>query len=131
MMIEPEPTEVMPTMNPAMAPRRIVGSGLGTTSGRDILVAPSPSGSRFCHIWNSARATRDRKSTRLNSSHGYISYAVFCLKKKNIKQRIRCDSGSANSHILTTVRACRVDRAARYYDWRHCSIRSTVDHNIN
>src|SRR2546429_5793543 len=28
-----------------------------------------------------ARA-RDRKSTRLNSSHGYISYAVFCLKKK-------------------------------------------------
>src|SRR2546422_5848839 len=28
-------------------------------------------------------AERDRKSTRLNSSHGYISYAVFCLKKKN------------------------------------------------
>src|SRR5205809_8125691 len=27
---------------------------------------------------------RDRKSTRLNSSHGYISYAVFCLKKKNL-----------------------------------------------
>src|SRR5687768_18334681 len=27
----------------------------------------------------------DRKSTRLNSSHGYISYAVFCLKKKNRK----------------------------------------------
>src|SRR2546429_2982548 len=34
----------------------------------------------------------DRKSTRLNSSHGYISYAVFCLKKKkkNIKRVIRC-----------------------------------------
>src|SRR2546429_4078131 len=29
------------------------------------------------------RAALDRKSTRLNSSHGYISYAVFCLKKKN------------------------------------------------
>src|SRR2546429_7043091 len=29
------------------------------------------------------RQIRDRKSTRLNSSHGYISYAVFCLKKKN------------------------------------------------
>src|SRR5687768_17679168 len=27
-------------------------------------------------------AAADRKSTRLNSSHGYISYAVFCLKKK-------------------------------------------------
>src|SRR2546430_11136477 len=30
---------------------------------------------------------RDRKSTRLNSSHSQISYAVFCLKKKNNKQR--------------------------------------------
>src|SRR3989449_5836958 len=29
----------------------------------------------------------DRKSTRLNSSHGYISYAVFCLKKKKKKER--------------------------------------------
>src|SRR2546422_3265731 len=29
---------------------------------------------------------RDRKSTRLNSSHGYISYAVFCLKKKKKQQ---------------------------------------------
>src|SRR2546422_1785196 len=29
------------------------------------------------------KVRRDRKSTRLNSSHGYISYAVFCLKKKN------------------------------------------------
>src|SRR2546429_8230520 len=28
--------------------------------------------------------SRDRKSTRLNSSHGYISYAVFCLKKKKL-----------------------------------------------
>src|SRR2546422_4664107 len=31
---------------------------------------------------------QDRKSTRLNSSHGYISYAVFCLKKK--KQTQKC-----------------------------------------
>src|SRR5438132_5464465 len=29
---------------------------------------------------------RDRKSTRLNSSHTVISYAVFCLKKKNVEQ---------------------------------------------
>src|SRR2546422_6628300 len=34
------------------------------------------------------RNRRDRKSTRLNSSHGYISYAVFCLKKKNNPQLI-------------------------------------------
>src|SRR2546422_4028437 len=32
---------------------------------------------------------RDRKSTRLNSSHGYISYAVFCLKKKKKRQTRR------------------------------------------
>src|SRR5216684_337588 len=32
-----------------------------------------------------SRERRDRKSTRLNSSHGYISYAVFCLKKKKTK----------------------------------------------
>src|SRR2546422_6238442 len=31
----------------------------------------------------------DRKSTRLNSSHGYISYAVFCLKKKK-KKKTQC-----------------------------------------
>src|SRR5256884_1125266 len=31
------------------------------------------------------RDTLDRKSTRLNSSHGYISYAVFCLKKKKYR----------------------------------------------
>src|SRR2546429_4771315 len=30
----------------------------------------------------------DRKSTRLNSSHGYISYAVFCLKKKKNKSSV-------------------------------------------
>src|SRR2546422_7439356 len=35
-------------------------------------------------------ACTDRKSTRLNSSHGYISYAVFCLKKKKNKNHIAC-----------------------------------------
>src|SRR2546422_3079435 len=35
------------------------------------------------------RERRDRKSTRLNSSHGYISYAVFCLKKKKTKHKKR------------------------------------------
>src|SRR5687768_17942681 len=32
---------------------------------------------------------KDRKSTRLNSSHGYISYAVFCLKKKKKQTKDR------------------------------------------
>src|SRR2546422_2478664 len=35
------------------------------------------------HPWDPSPPPGDRKSTRLNSSHGYISYAVFCLKKKN------------------------------------------------
>src|SRR6266436_2260476 len=35
------------------------------------------------HSTASVSTMLDRKSTRLNSSHGYISYAVFCLKKKN------------------------------------------------
>src|SRR2546422_7875191 len=35
------------------------------------------------------RGVEDRKSTRLNSSHGYISYAVFCLKKKK-ETNVKC-----------------------------------------
>src|SRR2546422_1651485 len=53
-----------------------------------------PSGSTFARSttytvrsWNSPQG-RDRKSTRLNSSHGYISYAVFCLKKKKNTDRL-------------------------------------------
>src|SRR2546422_2806147 len=42
---------------------------------------PLPCGTR-APPWLDPPAGRDRKSTRLNSSHGYISYAVFCLKKK-------------------------------------------------
>src|SRR5260221_412000 len=38
----------------------------------------------FKHGARSSRVNRDRKSTRLNSSHTVISYAVFCLKKKKI-----------------------------------------------
>src|SRR2546429_3756496 len=49
-----------------------------------------------------ANRTGDRKSTRLNSSHGYISYAVFCLKKKK-KGMLFAHSRllSATPHSLT------------------------------
>src|SRR5687768_17804539 len=47
---------------------------------------------------------RDRKSTRLNSSHGYISYAVFCLKKKKLdKSALECRASSrlvSKIHLL-------------------------------
>src|SRR2546422_7660271 len=50
------------------------------------VLAPGPSGSRLIGSEGPGARTLyslgDRKSTRLNSSHGYISYAVFCLKKK-------------------------------------------------
>src|SRR2546422_8484813 len=40
--------------------------------------------------WRLAASSHiDRKSTRLNSSHGYISYAVFCLKKKKNQRQLR------------------------------------------
>src|SRR2546422_8189634 len=37
---------------------------------------------KLLRVLEESKIRRDRKSTRLNSSHGYISYAVFCLKKK-------------------------------------------------
>src|SRR5205809_1608990 len=49
---------------------------------------------------------RDRKSTRLNSSHGYISYAVFCWKKKNTW----CTSQSSTCESVSS-----------YYDCLFCS----------
>src|SRR2546426_2101100 len=48
--------------------------------------APRPRGRTRCG--RGARAARDRKSTRLNSSHLVISYAVFCLKKKKERKDI-------------------------------------------
>src|SRR2546429_4642993 len=44
----------------------------------------------------------DRKSTRLNSSHGYISYAVFCLKKKK-KPTEHCTSCSTVNTCLSQI----------------------------
>src|SRR2546422_8526017 len=42
-------------------------------------------------------AFKDRKSTRLNSSHGYISYAVFCLKKKKKKTKKEIDEHNSQT----------------------------------
>src|SRR2546429_4314960 len=41
----------------------------------------------------------DRKSTRLNSSHGYISYAVFCLKKKKTEVTCRIPPNRCPTHV--------------------------------
>src|SRR3989449_2347390 len=47
-----------------------------------LLLSPRRLHWRATRRWRGRSSRRDRKSTRLNSSHGYISYAVFCLKKK-------------------------------------------------
>src|SRR2546422_7810589 len=52
--------------------------------GHDVGRVRHGKGERAVH----ARERQDRKSTRLNSSHGYISYAVFCLKKKKKTENI-------------------------------------------
>src|SRR2546428_1698445 len=53
---------------------------------RRVLRAPGAdsTGRRFAGPWPLEHLGQDRKSTRLNSSHDQISYAVFCLKKKKI-----------------------------------------------
>src|SRR2546429_116543 len=56
---------------------------------------------------------RDRKSTRLNSSHGYISYAVFCLKKKK-KRNLTSKRGEVGYRMLT--RAQLMDRQTHAID---------------
>src|SRR5256884_756829 len=55
---------------------------------------------------------QDRKSTRLNSSHGYISYAVFCLKKKKPKHPLAAPNAAATHPPLrVTTKLAMLDAA--------------------
>src|SRR2546429_5798199 len=63
----------------------------GGNRGRTPAHTPSPT-RRDLPAVSTRSCRRDRKSTRLNSSHGYISYAVFCLEKKKIND--------SNTHTL-------------------------------
>src|SRR2546422_1926542 len=53
------------------------------------VVVTNTTGLQMAGITPDAANPPDRKSTRLNSSHGYISYAVFCLKKKKQAGKLR------------------------------------------
>src|SRR3989449_5277229 len=72
------------------------------------------------------RSHLDRKSTRLNSSHGYISYAVFCLKKKT-RHKLR---------IATDVDFFNYTNAASIFDstlnsrWNRCWSTTFALHDI-
>src|SRR3712207_8859870 len=56
------------------------------------LSVPMGAGMFFCRRPEVLHTLLDRKSTRLNSSHANISYAVFCLKKKTKKKYLQCSS---------------------------------------
>src|SRR2546422_3650855 len=75
--------------------------------GRVHVTASPQWGKRVTWRYSDARSPegvglRDRKSTRLNSSHGYISYAVFCLKKKKKTHK----RARAATHAQHTPRRC-------------------------
>src|SRR2546430_10391197 len=69
---------------------KVITTGVLRTSQSRTIIAPPIAGGALQII--------DRKSTRLNSSHSQISYAVFCLKKKNAADEVRVATG-----------VCRID----------------------
>src|SRR5687768_17909573 len=89
------PTRRSSDLSPAFLTRGTLqqDARFGAVTSRSRSIPASFSAGRLLHqspltdaSWFRSAATstvEDRKSTRLNSSHGYISYAVFCLKKKN------------------------------------------------
>src|SRR5258705_4581737 len=64
--------------------------------------AHAPKGRAACRGF-SACVSLDRKSTRLNSSHLGISYAVFCLKKKKNRLFLQTYDGHANTRIRQVI----------------------------
>src|SRR2546429_4303040 len=81
----------------AEAHKGVGGGGTGACSGDLLLGALAACAQITCQMVAAAMGIpTDRKSTRLNSSHGYISYAVFCLKKKKM------NTGTHTSTALTS-----------------------------
>src|SRR5689334_23920961 len=80
---------------PALArlPRLLLSSNIGG-AGSLAALARSP------HFRGLRQLTLDRKSTRLNSSHSSISYAVFCLKKKNHHAPFRQSASRSSGRSL-------------------------------
>src|ERR1041385_9410143 len=94
LMAYPQPAMPVRSLPLNLSPNLLRGSELLTSARDAAILHPGSCGDR--NAYPSAMNSRfptdssktppptlpDRKSTRLNSSHGYISYAVFCLKKK-------------------------------------------------
>src|SRR5256884_1097441 len=105
----------------SLAPKGPRGSGSSmssvSTSGMSSevgLLYSSMEGNLCTSAWESRFGSqgRDRKSTRLNSSHGYISYAVFCLKKKKNNSYKVCEAPADHTadqlHTLDAPRLAHV-----------------------
>src|SRR2546430_4516476 len=75
----------------------------------------------FCFRFSKWEIPKDRKSTRLNSSHSQISYAVFCLKKKKITNQ-NYDAAKANEDETAS--------ALKSYQEKHAQVQCNV-HGIN
>src|SRR5438034_6198445 len=94
-------TEIYPLSLHDALPISTGGAGAG--AGRSVQ-APAPRGGR---PWR-----RDRKSTRLNSSHTVMSYAVFCLKKKKVTIPACRNGGRTRSELLESVRIYQLGGAS-------------------
>src|SRR3989449_8408062 len=81
---------------------RSLATELGFSTGDATLIATAISELARNIVSYARRGEIDRKSTRLNSSHGYISYAVFCLKKKKKRTEKSPKSTHRRSVRLTT-----------------------------
>src|SRR2546429_2739215 len=67
----------------AVAIAAVLAGSHGASTAATSAAYSSRAGNEGSILSSAMTSWKDRKSTRLNSSHGYISYAVFCLKTKN------------------------------------------------
>src|SRR5205085_12182258 len=95
LILRPPPTSTLFPYTTLFRSPVIHGTGLARDAGRPVAHGgrrrrggrPAARPGRYGGAHPRGAAPRDRKSTRLNSSHSQISYAVFCLKKKKKNKR--------------------------------------------
>src|SRR5947209_9838268 len=83
---------------------RSSGSGytIGGAAGAALTLGNTSTGGGFLSVTSTnEQITLDRKSTRLNSSHANISYAVFCLKKKKKQKKNNTSKNELNNSTTT------------------------------
>src|SRR5260221_782670 len=89
---------------------------------------------RCCRTARAFAKSRDRKSTRLNSSHTVISYAVFCLKKKKHTSELQSHSDIVCRLLLEKKNKMHVSRIRvldRYTHVHRTLLRNSRDHAMS